>query len=120
MNKESIPPAFTLAVNVTVDANGNITCSPEAIPVPMGQGEAEIIWALGSAGWHFPNTGAIVIKGTSKNFPRPATLIQPQIVSLRDCCIDSGDFSYTITVSDSSGNTFSRDPVIKNNTTTSD
>jgi hypothetical protein len=115
MNKESIPPAFTLAVNVTVDANDNITCSPETIPVPMGQGEAEIIWALGSAGWHFPTTGAITVTGTSKNFPRPATLIQPQIVSLRDCCVDSGDFSYTIKVSNASGKTISLDPVIKNN-----
>lgn len=102
-------------VTVTVDASGNITCSPN--PVVVTTVNALITFTLTTSGYTFPVINAVVVSPASSQFPYPAQTVKPTVVNLIDLCTVAADFSYNISVTNTAtGVTTTLDPVIRNGT----
>ena len=111
MSDESI--IAVIHVDVSVDADGNITCDPN--PVPVNAANALIVFGLSTAGYAFPNTDAIVVDPPDPSFPFPSWTVQATQADLLDLCNEPGNVDYTVNlVETATGRTLSVDPVIQN------
>jgi hypothetical protein len=101
-------------VDVTVDGNGTIQCTPD--PVSARGGNAVLKFDLQTSGYVFPDSGAIVITDPGTQFPDPSqTQPSKTTVHLNDRNTERGDFKYTVTVKRlSDGQLIEHDPIIKN------
>lgn len=100
-------------VGVSVDAEGVIHVKPD--PVVVDTHNALVVFSLGTDGYHFPATGAVVVTTANSDFPYSAWTIKPQQAAILDLGNHAGDFEYTITVVDNAtGQVITLDPVIRN------
>ena len=74
-----------------------------------------IIYDLQSAGYAFPETGAIVVTSPGSQFPYAAWVPSSSCAALLDLNTSTGDFHYTASaVHLASGETLRIDPTIRN------
>ena len=100
-------------LSITVDAMGGITVTPDPISV-SGQ-RLLLVFSLDTAGWVFPDNGALVVTSGGDQFPYVSWTMKSQLASLFDANTSAGDFKYTINVVNSAtGATYSLDPTVKN------
>jgi len=100
-------------VSVTVDAGGNITCTPD--PVLVSTHNALVAFTLDTDGYKFPDTNAVVINVPHSDFPYSAWTIKPKLAGIADLCNNADSYEYTVTVVNiATGKSISLDPVIKN------
>ncbi len=102
-------------VTVTVDASGTIACAPD--PVRAHGRSALLRFVLQSAGYVFPQGGAIVVDQPGSQFPQPSRTLPPNdtTATLLDLNTQAGDFKYTVSVQQvASGQTLQLDPTIIN------
>lgn len=105
--------ASSQQVQVTVDADGKVQCSPD--PVPVQGANVLLNFKLVSDGWAFADKDAIIVNGGDSNFPYPSWTIKPNRAALLDLDQKVGDFAYTIqVVQTSTGRCVAADPTIRN------
>jgi hypothetical protein len=99
VNNELLQNSIIVNVNVTVENDATIVCTPNCAPVDVGRGDVFVVWNLKTDGYRFLKTDSVVIKNLpDPNFPDPAHYIGPTQVSLKDCCSTVEVFGYTIYV----------------------
>ena len=102
-------------VNVSVQADGQILCDPELLVVTGP--DVQIAFVLNATGWIFPATGAVVVQGSSLQFPQPAKTVTNRLVTLMDRNSVVGTFSYNVYVQHvTTGLVRHIDPTIRNDT----
>ena len=103
------------SVVVTVGADGKPVCRPHTVR-PKGA-NAVLKFKVVTAGYAFPQSGAVVVSSGGVEFPEPSRTVGPQdtVALLRDVNSDSGSYRYTVTVQRvSDGQRSSVDPTIQN------
>lgn len=104
---------LTTQVQVNVDSKGNVSCSPD--PIPVKGANVLIQFKLVGEGWEFADKDAIVVDNPGSNFPYPSWTLKPQRAALLDADNSTGDFKYSVTVVEtSSGRPVVFDPTIRN------
>lgn len=111
-----MPSAAVKFVKVQV-LEGAVQCTPD--PVRIRQADTLIVYTLATAGYAFPDEGAVVVAPgegalTSEEFPYPAWQEDAQHVALFDRNAVAGNHSYTVTVVSASGEPLRHDPGIVN------
>lgn len=102
-------------VTVTVDANEQITCTPDQLTVTGS--DAVLRFTLQSSGYTFPTSAAVVVDNPGTQFPFPSRTLAktPPQATLYDHCSEANSFKYTVTVQRvSDGGLISFDPMIIN------
>jgi hypothetical protein len=100
-------------VNVSVQPDGQISCDPELLVVTGA--DVQIAFVLNASGWIFPATGAVVVQGSSLQFPQPAKTVTDRLVTLVDRNSVPGTFSYQVYVQNANTGVVRHiDPTIRN------
>ena len=100
-------------VNVSVQPDGQISCDPEELVVTGS--DVRIAFVLNSTGWIFPATGAVVVQGSSLQFPQPSHTVTDRLVTLLDRNSISGTFNYQVYVQNANTGVVRHiDPTIRN------
>ena len=100
---------------VTVDAAGNVVCTPN--PLPANGKNVELKFALQADGYVFPEADALVVSNPGTEFPQPSRTLPPHGTTalLFDRNSEAGTFRYTVTVQRiATGEFFRHDPMISN------
>ena len=99
-------------VSVSVSSVGVISCTPD--PVPVSGGNATITFTLGSSGYTFPSSNAIVVPSPANQFPNPSVSVASNIATLLDVNSDSNSYKYVVHLIRTSDNQpLSLDPTIE-------
>lgn len=100
-------------VNVTVQPDGAVICSPD--PVPVTKANSKLTFQLQTPGYAFPDENAIVVKHPGTEFPRPSRTVSATVATLMDCDRNAGSYSYDVhVVEQRSGRLIKGDPTIEN------
>lgn len=101
-------------VTVSVDAAGQVSCSPATATVSGGSNFL-VTFKLQTPGYVFPGTDAVVVTNPGNQFPYGSWTMNPTSASIFDANTEPGDYPYTVTVINAStGGPVSMDPIIKN------
>jgi len=102
-------------VVVTVGADNKPVCTPDTV---MARGRNVVLmFAVQTAGYVFPATGAVVVTNPGSQFPQPSRTIGPNDsrATLLDLNTDAGTYKYTVAVQRvAGGEVLHLDPIIKN------
>lgn len=114
---ESIATATPSVVYVSAeeDSSGNVTvhCQPDEVPV--SEQYTTLYFQLVSSGYHFPESGAVVLTPSDPQFPLVAWRESDTLVKLFDFNTDSAAHPYQVYVRKNGTNQlFSHDPTILN------
>jgi hypothetical protein len=100
-------------VQVRVDDQGNVSCSPD--PVKVQGPNALLVFKMASPDWTFDETNAINVENPGSDFPYPSWTIKPTTAVLLDLDNVKGSYSYCVSVvQTSTGKRFLGDPTIEN------
>lgn len=103
----------TFTVNVTVDATGNIVCTPN--PVPISGANALISFQLQTSGYAFASSNPVVVVSPANQFPYGPWSPSSGQVCLYDANTDSNRYKYWVhLINLSNSQPLSVDPVIEN------
>jgi len=100
-------------VDVTVDPEAGIVCSPD--PVPVSTRNALVTFNLKSEGYRFRDRDAIVVANPKRDFPYPSWTVGPDRATLLDLDSSRASYKYSVFVVDQrTGEELSVDPTIEN------